>query len=72
MMLTMKIKKLVTFYWSPIQIDELFDEFLFNFKSSLGYTDAPSSSQWKNDINNNEGINIENLTSSYGLKQHML
>ena len=44
MMLTMKIKKLVTFYWSPIQIEDLFDEFLFNFKSSLGYTDAPSSS----------------------------
>ena len=74
---------IVTLYRSPSQNDDEFDEFLRSFESVIdhinqsnpyfvlitGDFNARSSSWWGNDINNFEGISIENLTSSYGFKQ---
>ena len=72
-----------TLYRSPSQNDDEFDEFLCSFESVAyninqsnpyfvlitGDFNASSSSWWGNDVNNFESISIENLTSSYGLKQ---
>ena len=73
----------VTLYRSLSQNDDEFDEFLRSFESVIdnikqsntyfvlitGDFNACSNSWWENDINNFEGISIENLTTSYGLKQ---
>lgn len=69
--------------WSLSQTDDEFDEILRSFENVIdnisqsiqyfvlitGDINAPSSSWWENNINNFEGINMENLTSSDGLKQ---
>ena len=74
---------IVTLYWSPSQTDGEFDKFLCSFESIIdninqsnsyfvlitGDFNAYSSSWWGNNTNNFEGISIENLTSSFGLKQ---
>ena len=74
---------MVTLYQSPSQTTDEFDEFLRGFEGVIdninqcnpsftlitGDFNARCNRLWENDSNNTEGISIDNLTSSYGLKQ---
>ena len=70
-------------YRSPSQSTNVFDEFLRGFEDVIDYINqcnpyftlitgdfiAPCNRWWEDDSNNTEGVSIDNLTSSYGLKQ---
>ena len=72
-----------TLYRSPSQTTDEFDEFLRGFEGVIdnvnqcnpyftvitGDFNARCNRWWVNDNNNTEGVSIDNLTSSYGLKQ---
>ena len=74
---------LLLIYRSSNQSDEEFETFSFNFENTLsnlaiqnshfnivlGDFSARSSTWWSNDITNNEGTQIECLTSPYGFDQ---
>ena len=74
---------IVALYQSPNQNNDEFNEFLGSFENIIdninqfnpyfalitGDFNARSSSWWGNDIDKFEGIGIEILISSYGLKQ---
>ena len=70
-------------YRFPSQTTDEFDEFLRGFEGVIdkinqcnpyfivitGYFNARCNRWWVNNSNNTEGVSIDNLTSSYGLKQ---
>ena len=74
---------IVILYRSPSQTTDEFDEFLRGFEGLIdnisqcnpyftvitGDFNARCNKWWVNDSNNTEGVSIDNLTSSYGLKQ---
>ena len=74
---------IVTLYRSPSQSSDEFDDFLRSFEGIIdninqcnpyftlitGDFNARCNRWWENDSNNTEGVSIDNLTSSYGLKQ---
>ena len=74
---------IATLYRSPSQITDEFDELLRGFEGVIdninqcnpwftlitGDFNARCNRWWENDSNNTEGVSIENLTSSYALKQ---
>ena len=74
---------IVALYRSPSQSTDEFDEFLRGFEDVIDYINqcnpyftlitgdfnARCNRWWENDSNNTEGVSIDNLTSSYGLKQ---
>ena len=74
---------IATLYRSPSQITDEFDELLRGFEGVIDNIDqcnpwftlitgdfnARCNRWWENDSNNTEGVSIENLTSSYALKQ---
>ena len=73
---------IVTLYRSASQTTDEFDEFLGGFQDVIdninqcnphftlitGDFDAHCNRWWENDSSNTEGVSIDNLTSSYGLK----
>ena len=83
--ISFKKKKIfiVTLYRCPSQSFHEFDEFLRGFEDATDYINqcnpyftlitgdfnALCNRWWENDSNNTEGVSIDNLTSSYGLKQ---
>ena len=74
---------IVTFYRSPSQSTDEFDDFLRGFEGVIDYINqcnpyftlitgdfnARCNRWWENDSKSTEGVSIDNLTSSYGLKQ---
>ena len=74
---------IVTLYRSPSQTTDEFDEFLRGFEDVIdninqwnpyftvitGDFNVRCNRWWVKDSNNTEGVNIDSLTSSYGLKQ---
>ena len=74
---------MVILYRSPSQSTDEFDDFLRGFEGIIdninqcnpyftlitGDFNARCNRWWENDSNNTEGVSIDNLTSSYGLKQ---
>ena len=74
---------IITLHRSSSQSNDKFDEFLRGFEGVIDYINrcnpyftlitgdfnASWNRCWENDSNNTEGVSIDNLTSSYGLKQ---
>ena len=73
----------VSLYRSASQIQDEFDFFLINFEQLIsdiiannplfvlitGDVNVRSSNWWKNDLSTSEGIQVDSLTTSYGLSQ---
>ena len=73
----------VSLYRSPSQTQDEFDIFLINLEQSIGDIivknplfvlitgdfNVRSSNWWKNDLSTSEGIQVDSLTTSYGLSQ---
>ena len=63
-----------TFNYFPLNFEKMLQEisaFKPDFSITLGDFNARLKSQWKSDIDTNEGTKIDAVTSSYGLQQFL-